>query len=107
MGEVKTAAARRRPSWVGTALLAAVVLTLLTLLIVSELTLSEDEGANIGGGFCLLMLLAIGLPWSVPAFAVDDGFPGWTYPWVYLVFLAPPFVNVALHAAWTRHRRRR
>ncbi|MBD0323030.1 MAG: hypothetical protein ICV72_06535 [Aldersonia sp.] len=88
---------------------AAVVVALsIAVLVLALATADESNDPNIGLGLLMLPLLALGLPWSV-FFIRDpyrfDGVPGAV---LFVVALAPAFLNVVLHvvfAAWWRRRR--
>lgn len=68
-----------------------VVVLLLAFLAVTIVTTPPEDGANFGGGFALLTLWLLGLPWSVLAFR-SDAFEG------FALWVIPPIVNVLLHA---------
>lgn len=84
-------------SW-GVAIHAILVAALLALFTILMLTTPPGTGANIGAGMVGLVVMALGLPWTLPVFwdlgQVSD------LPTVldYLVKLGPAVLNVAIHA---------
>lgn len=88
-------------------LLAHAVVVVLLLVVFAALALAGDpaDGANIGAGIALLPILALGLPWSIPAWAAPDRAQGLGPVLWALVALGPAVLNVLLHAAVRRFRR--
>ncbi|MGH8794258.1 MAG: hypothetical protein ACRDXX_16625 [Stackebrandtia sp.] len=90
---------RRRIAPVWTWLLAAHALSVLLLwavFLIMTATTPPDAGANIGAGLVGLVLVGLGLPWSIPAFlevySLKDAA-------LYLFMLGPSVLNVVVHAA--------
>jgi hypothetical protein len=76
--------------------------TSVTLLTVSfsvlVITTAPEDGFNFGAGFIGLVLLGLGLPWSLPVIALDpyqlDGLPLIVHAGI---DFGPAFLNVLLH----------
>jgi hypothetical protein len=80
---------------------AAVVVAMPTAFVVTELGTTEGDGANIGGGLCVLLALILGLPWSLPAFQLGADIVG------DMALFTSPIVNLILHALALRWLARR
>jgi hypothetical protein len=77
---------------------AASVTFLTALFYVLVFTTAPEDGFNFGAGFIGLALLGLGLPWSLPALALDpdrlDGMPEIVRAGI---DFGPAFLNVLLH----------
>jgi hypothetical protein len=82
-------------------LIAHAVLVGVLLVVFAALALAHDpdDGANIGAGIALLPILALGLPWSVPAWLDPDAVRGLGPVLWSVLALGPAVLNVGLHAA--------
>jgi hypothetical protein len=73
----------------------AIVVAAFLVLYVLATALHTGPDANIGAGLVGLVLLVLGLPWTIPYLAGDPG-PGGGIGLV--LRLGPAVINVALHA---------
>ena len=85
----------------------AVATVLITIFAILVAITPPGAGANIGAGMIGLLVLGLGLPWSIPALAVPYAFDAVPMAIWYLVFFGPALLNVALHAVIRYLRRHR
>jgi hypothetical protein len=74
-----------------------VVLTLITLVVLAIATADPLDGANIGAGLLDLILLVLGLPWSIPILCFPYGLDDAPKAAALLAHFAPAIINVLLH----------
>ncbi len=77
---------------------AAFVTLLTALFYVSVFTTAQEDGFNFGAGFIGFALLGLGLPWSLPALALDsDRLNGMSEIVRAGIYFGPAFLNVLVH----------
>ncbi len=88
----------QRPSAGGFVFHAALVLVLTVSFFVLVATTAPEDGFNFAAGLIGFILMALGLPWSVPVLAMDpyrwDGLPLAVHAGINF---GPAFLNVVLH----------